>query len=41
MTRYASVEHWRATRGMAALGGNGPDYENAVAALRLRRELTR
>ena len=40
MTGYASVEHWRATRGMAALGGNGPDYENALAALRLRRELT-
>ncbi len=40
MTRYASVEHWRATREMARLGGNGPDYEKALAALRLRRSLT-
>jgi hypothetical protein len=41
MTRYASVDHWRATRGMAALGGDGPDYEHAILALRLRGELTR
>ncbi|MDX1382265.1 MAG: hypothetical protein R3190_01410, partial [Thermoanaerobaculia bacterium] len=29
MARYASYEHWQATRPavMAALGGNGPDYE--------------
>ncbi|MEZ5557803.1 MAG: hypothetical protein R3E86_04565 [Pseudomonadales bacterium] len=40
MTRYASVEHWRATRRMAELGGNGPDYDKAMAALRLRRSLT-
>ena len=40
MTQYASVDHWRATRGMSALGGNGPDYEKALAALRLRRDLT-
>ncbi len=40
MTQYASVDHWRATRRMSALGGNGPDYEKALAALRLRRDLT-
>lgn len=40
MTRYASVEHWRATRRMAELGGNGPDYEKALEALRERRALT-
>lgn len=40
MTRYASVEHWRATRRMAELGGNGPDYDKALQALRLRRSLT-
>jgi len=40
MTRYASVEHWRATRDMARLGGNGPDYETAREALRLRESLT-
>ncbi len=26
MTRYASIAHWRATRDMAAHGGNGPDW---------------
>lgn len=40
MTRYASVEHWRATRRMAELGGSGPDYHKALEALRLRRSLT-
>jgi len=40
MTRYASVAHWRATRRMAELGGNGPDYDRALQALRLRRSLT-
>ena len=40
MTRYASVEHWRATRDMAKLGGNGPDYQKARAALSLRQSLT-
>jgi hypothetical protein len=40
MTRYASVEHWRATRDMARLGGNGPDYHKAIEALRRRNALT-
>lgn len=40
MTRYASVAHWRATRDMARLGGNGDDYRAAMAALARRRELT-
>jgi hypothetical protein len=40
ITRYASVEHWRATREMARLGGNGPDYDKAIEALRLRNALT-
>lgn len=40
MTRYASVAHWRATRDMAALGGNGDDYRAAIKALARRRELT-
>ena len=40
ITRYASVDHWRATRGMAELGGNGADYRAALEALRRRRELT-
>jgi hypothetical protein len=40
ITRYASVAHWRATRDMARLGGNGPDYHKAIEALRLRNALT-
>ncbi|GEM_PF-752961 len=40
LTRYASLEHWRATRDMAALGGNGPDWEKCRDALAFRRELT-
>ena len=40
MTRYASLAHWQATRDMSALGGNGPDYQKAIEALALRRELT-
>lgn len=40
MTRYASVEHWQATRDMAGLGGNGPDYDKARKALELRDSLT-
>lgn len=38
--RYASFEHWRATRDMAQLGGNGPDWEKCRDALAARRELT-
>jgi len=40
MTRYASVEHWQATREMVRLGGNGPDWEKCKAALDLRQSLT-
>ena len=40
MTRYASYEHWDATRQPAALGGNGPDYDAMIAAIQLRRSLT-
>ncbi len=40
MTQYASVDHWRATRDMAELGGNGPDWAAAREALLLRRSLT-
>lgn len=39
-TRYASLEHWSATRDAAALGGDGPDYAALQAALRIRRALT-
>ena len=40
MTRYASAAHWKATRQMAAMGGNGPDWVKAREALDLRRSLT-
>ena len=40
MTQYASVEHWQATRDMASLGGNGPDWEKCMDAIQQRRELT-
>ncbi len=42
MVRYASVDHWRATRPpvMAALGGNGRDYELCIEGLARRRDLT-
>lgn len=40
MTRYASLEHWRATRDMADHGGNGPDWEKAREALAFRRSMT-
>ncbi len=40
MTRYASVEHWRATRETVRHGGNGPDWEKCKAALDLRQSLT-
>jgi hypothetical protein len=39
-TRYASLDHWAATRDGAALGGNGPDYEALQAALAVRASLT-
>jgi hypothetical protein len=39
-TRYASLEHWAATRDAAALGGDGPDYAELQKALDIRRSLT-
>lgn len=39
-TRYASVEHWAATRDAASLGGDGPDYKALQDALAVRRALT-
>ena len=40
LTRYASYEHWQATRSASALGGDGPDYRAMVAAIEERRALT-
>lgn len=39
-TRYASAEHWAATRDAARMGGDGPDYKALQDALAVRRELT-
>ena len=39
-TRYASVEHWSASRDAAAMGGDGPDYAALQAALAIRQSLT-
>ena len=40
MTRYANLDHWRATRDPIALGGNGPDYEKSKKALKIREDIT-
>jgi hypothetical protein len=40
MTRYASVEHWKATREAVLLGGDGPDWQKCKKALDLRQSLT-
>jgi len=40
LTRYASVEHWKATRESPKLGGNGPDWEKCMEALEKRRSLS-
>jgi hypothetical protein len=40
MTQYASVAHWKASRKMAEMGGNGPDWAKAREALALRASLT-
>lgn len=39
-TRYASVEHWKASRDTVRHGGNGPDWVKCKAALDLRQSLT-
>ncbi len=39
-TRYASVEHWKASRDAVQQGGNGPDWAKCKAALELRQSLT-
>lgn len=36
LARYASYDHWKATRQGQRLGGNGPDYQRSRAALRER-----
>ena len=40
LTRYASYEHWKASRRPAELGGNGPDYDKLLDAIQLRRSLS-
>ena len=40
MTRYANLDHWRATREPISLGGNGPDYDKCVKALKIREDIT-
>lgn len=40
LTRYASLDHWRATREPWRIGGNGPDWQACKRAMDLRRELT-
>ncbi len=40
VTRYASLDHWQATRNAVSLGGNGPDFEALIQALAVRNELT-
>jgi hypothetical protein len=39
-TRYASLEHWKATRDATSLGGNGPDWQICQRGLALRQSLT-
>ncbi len=39
-TRYASIEHWKASRDTTQHGGNGPDWQKCKAALDLRQSLT-
>ncbi len=40
MTRYANLDHWKATRDAVSLGGNGPDYEKCSKALKIREDIT-
>jgi len=39
-TRYASLDHWKATRNPTALGGNGPDWEKCQRGLAIRQAVT-
>ncbi len=39
-TRYAGIEHWKASRDAVQHGGNGPDWIKCKAALELRQSLT-
>ena len=39
-TRYAGIEHWKASRDTVQHGGNGPDWVKCKAALDLRQSLT-
>ena len=39
-TRYAGIEHWKASRDAVLHGGNGPDWVKCKAALDLRQSLT-
>ena len=40
LTRYASLDHWRASRAPLDLGGNGPDAEALMKAHRYRQSVT-
>ena len=42
LTRYASYEHWQASRPRVSvnLGGNGPDWEKMMEAVRFRQSLS-
>jgi hypothetical protein len=39
-TRYASIDHWKASRDGVLHGGNGPDWDKCKAALDRRAALT-
>ncbi len=39
-TRYASLDHWKATRDPTSLGGDGPDWQKCQRGLALRQSLT-
>lgn len=39
-TRYANMEHWKASREGVQHGGNGPDWDKCEKALRFRNGVT-